>query len=41
LALGSGKRTSTRLALGDGENIGMRMDAERLRLEYARLTGAS
>jgi hypothetical protein len=30
-----------RLALGDGEYIGMRTAAERLRLEYARFTGAS
>ena len=28
-------------AFGDGEYIGMRTAAERLRLEYARLTGAS
>ena len=38
---GSGKRTSTRLALGEAEYIGMRHDAERLRLLSARLTGAS
>src|SRR5215470_1603156 len=30
-----------RFALGDGEYIGMRTAAERLRLEYARLMGAS
>ena len=30
---GSGKRTSTRLALGLGEYIGIRQAAERLRLE--------
>jgi hypothetical protein len=30
-----------RFALGDGEYIGMRTAAERLRDEYARLTGAS
>src|SRR3972149_1876345 len=41
LQLGSGKRTSMRFALGDGEYMGMRMEAERLRLEYARLIGAS
>ena len=38
---GSGERNSMRFALGDGEYIGMRIDAERLRAEYARLTGAS
>src|ERR1700760_4767740 len=38
---GSGERNSRRLALGDGEYIGMRIDAERLRDEYARFTGAS
>src|SRR5262245_37915327 len=38
---GSGKRTSMRLAFGLGEYIGMRIAAERLRLEYARFTGAS
>ena len=41
LQVGSGKRTSMRLALGDGEYIGIRTAAERLRLEYARLIGAS
>src|SRR5258705_7379113 len=41
LQVGSGKRTSMRFAFGDGEYIGMRIDAERLRLEYARFTGAS
>src|SRR5437867_13253621 len=41
LQAGSGKRTSMRFALGDGEYIGMRTAAERLRLEYARLMGAS
>src|SRR5262245_42034647 len=41
LQVGSGKRTSMRFAFGDGEYIGMRIDADRLRLEYARLTGAS
>src|SRR5262249_61622953 len=38
---GSGKRTSIRFAAGDGEYIGMRIAAERLRDEYARFTGAS
>src|SRR5581483_12254322 len=38
---GSGGRNSTRLAFGDAEYIGMRQAAERLRREYARLTGAS
>src|SRR6476620_8815062 len=38
---GSGKRTSMRFAFGLDEYIGMRIAAERLRLEYARLTGAS
>src|SRR5260370_11793527 len=41
LQVGSGKRTSIRLALGDGEYIGIRTAADRLRLEYARLIGAS
>src|SRR5512142_1135811 len=41
LQLGSGGRNSTRLALGDAEYIGIRHAAERLRREYARLTGAS
>src|SRR5206468_7329307 len=41
LQLGSGKRTSMRRVFGDGPVIGMRTDAERLRLEYARFTGAS
>src|ERR1700686_5268202 len=40
-AVGSGKRTAIRLAFGDGEYIGIRTDAERLRDEYARLIGAS
>src|SRR6266849_3174570 len=39
--VGSGKRTSIRLALGDGEYSGIRTAAERLRREYARLIGAS
>ena len=38
---GSGKRTSMRFAFGLGEYMGMRTAALRLRLEYARLTGAS
>ena len=33
LQVGSGKRTSMRFAFGWGEYIGMRIDAERLRLE--------
>src|SRR5215467_6514346 len=41
LQLGSGGRNSTRLAFGDAEYIGIRQAAERLRREYARLTGAS
>src|SRR2546421_10378565 len=41
LQLGSGGRYSRRFALGDGEYIGMRIAAERLREEYARFTGAS
>src|SRR5580698_5594363 len=41
LQLGSGKRTSTRRVFGFGPVIGMRQLAERLRLEYARFTGAS
>src|SRR5260221_14690369 len=39
---GSGKRTSMRRAFGDViPATGMRMEAERLRLEKERLTGAS
>src|SRR5438309_8829581 len=38
---GSGGRYSSRFAEGLLEIIGMRMAAERLRREYARLTGAS
>ena len=34
---GSGQRNSTRLALGDGEYIGMRTAAERLRLREGQL----
>src|SRR5271166_5056173 len=41
LQLGSGKRTSMRRVFGLGPVMGMRTLAERLRLEYARLTGAS
>src|SRR5215475_3089488 len=41
LQLGSGGRNSTRFALGEAEYIGIRQAAERLRREYARLTGAS
>src|SRR5258707_782129 len=40
LAVGSGKRTSMRRAFGLCTN-GMRIEAERLRAEYASLTGAS
>src|SRR5512140_3803852 len=38
---GSGERSSIRFAFGEGEYIGMRMAALRLRELYARLTGAS
>ncbi len=38
---GSGVLNSMRLAFGDAEYIGIRTAALRLRLEYARLTGAS
>src|SRR6266566_2526707 len=41
LQLGSGERNSSRLAFGEGEYIGMRTAAERLRELYARFTGAS
>src|SRR5580692_3563216 len=41
LQLGSGKRTSMRRVFGEGPVMGIRTEAERLRLEYARLTGAS
>src|SRR6476469_2732520 len=41
LQLGSGQRNSRRLAFGLFEYIGMRMAADRLRAESARLTGAS
>lgn len=40
LAVGSGKRTSTRRPFGLA-TYGMRQAAERLREEYARLIGAS
>src|SRR6266576_2133629 len=38
---GSGERNSIRFAFGEGEYIGMRIAALRLREEYARFTGAS
>ena len=38
---GSGTRNSTRLAFGFVPVIGIRQQAERLRCEYTRLTGAS
>src|SRR3954451_14832051 len=38
---GSGHRNSRRLAFGLFEYSGIRTDAERLRCEYTRLTGAS
>src|SRR5262245_30122095 len=41
LQLGSGQRNSKRFALGLFEYIGIRIEAERLRAESARLTGAS
>jgi len=41
LAVGSGQRNSSRFDFGDALPIGMRIDAERLRDEYARFTGAS
>src|SRR5260370_16620623 len=41
LQLGSGQRNSNRLAFGLFEYIGIRIDAERLRADSARLTGAS
>src|SRR5512136_1504082 len=41
LLLGSGHRNSMRLAFGDAEYIGMRMEALRFLREYARFTGAS
>ena len=40
LAVASGKRTSIRRPLADG-TTGIRIDAERLRAEYASITGAS
>src|SRR6267378_2138078 len=41
LHVGSGHRNSRRFALGLFEYIGIRIDAERLRADSARLTGAS
>src|ERR1700677_3078463 len=41
LADGSGTRNSMRLAFGFEPVIGMRQQADRLREEYTRLTGAS
>src|ERR687887_1785084 len=41
LQLGSGQRNSSRFAFGLFEYIGMRIEADRLRAESARLTGAS
>ena len=41
LASGSGGRNSSRLAFGDGEYIGIRTAAERLRCECLSSTGAS
>ena len=39
--VGSGYRTSMRLAFGLCEYIGMRQEADRFRLDSARFTGAS
>src|SRR5919201_5432859 len=41
LQLGSGQRNSSRFALGLFEYIGIRIDADRLRADSARFTGAS
>ena len=41
LLAASAGRNSRRFAFADMEYVGMRMEAERLRMEYARLTGAS
>src|SRR5262245_20216319 len=41
LQLGSGHRNSRRFAFGLFEYIGIRIDAERLRADSARFTGAS
>src|SRR5919198_3969251 len=41
LQLGSGQRNSSRLAFGLFEYIGIRIDADRLRADIARFTGAS
>ena len=38
---GSGARNSRRLASGLSKYVGIRMQAERLRIEYTRLIGAS
>src|SRR3954470_14566241 len=38
---GSGERNSSRFAFGEGEYMGMRIEADRFRELYARLTGAS
>ena len=40
-ASASGQRNSSRFAFGESLYIGMRMQAERFRDEYARFTGAS
>src|SRR4029079_13157165 len=40
-AVGYGQGNSSRLAFGESPPMGMRTDADRLRDEYARLTGAS
>src|SRR6185503_11331076 len=41
LHVGSGQRNSSRFTFGLFEYIGIRIEAERLRAERARLTGAS
>ena len=41
LQLASGGRNSTRFSAGASEYVGMRIAAERLRIEYTRFTGAS
>src|SRR5919204_2185084 len=41
LQLGSGHRNSSRFAFGLFEYIGIRIEADRLRADSARLTGAS
>ena len=40
-AVGSGERNSIRLVLGASWYIGTRTQADRLRAEYTRFTGAS